>query len=403
MNESGFVQEANQPPLEWDPYNYEMARHPFGAFKRLRDEAPLYHNEQYDFFAMSRFDDCRNGLSDNETFISGKGVIMEQIQSGLHTPPGIFIAMDPPRHTVYRSLFSQTFTAPRMAKLEQQIRAFCARTLDPLVGAGRFDLIRDFSSQVPMRVIGMLLGIPEEDQEDIRERSDRSLRTEIGKPMKRRQTESDVTFDDYISFRQTNPSDDLMSELIHNEFEDETGVIRRLTQDEVRNLVGMLATAGNETTNKLIGWAGKLLAEHPDQRRAILKDRSLILPAIEEILRYEPPAPYCGRYVAKDFEAYGQMVPAGSIMLFLTGAANRDERQFEDPETFNINRDRRLNLSFGYGPHLCIGAALARVEARIALDELLNRFPDWEIDEANASLIPTSTVRGWDTLPMIIN
>lgn len=403
MDRTDFVQVTNQPPLEWDPYNYELSRSPFGAFRRLRDEAPLYYNKNHDFFAMSRFDDCRNGLSDNETFSSGKGVIPEQIRSGFPTPPGIFIAMDPPSHTVYRNLFSQTFTAPRMAKLELQIRAFCARTLEPLVDAKRFDLIRDYSSQVPMRVIGMLLGIPEEDQEDIRERADQSLRTEIGKPMKRGQTDTDATFDDYISFRQKNPSDDLMSQLIHTEFEDETGTVRKLSLDEVRNLVGMLATAGNETTNKLIGWSGKLLAEHPDQRRAILADRSLIVPAIEEILRYEPPAPYCGRYVTRDFEAYGQTVPAGSVMLFLIGAANRDERQFEDPETFDIHRARKLNLGFGYGPHLCLGAALARVEGRIALDELLNRFPEWDIDEANATLIPTSTVRGWDTLPMVIN
>jgi cytochrome P450 len=341
-------------------------------------------------------------LSDNETFSSAKGVIMEQIRSGFPTPPAIFISMDPPSHTVYRNLFSQAFTAPRMAKLEQQIRAFCARTLDPLVGESRFDLIREFSSQVPMRVIGMLLGIPEEDQEDIRERADRSLRTEIGQPMKRGQPDADITFDDYISFRQQHPADDLMSELIHAEFEDETGTVRKLRLDEVRNLVGMLATAGNETTNKLIGWTAKLLAEHPDQRRAIYEDRSLILPAVEEILRYEPPAPYCGRYVARDFEAYGQTVPAGSVMMFLVGAANRDERQFEDPEAFDIHRDRKLNLGFGYGPHLCLGAALARVEGRIALDELLNRFPEWDIDEAGASLIPTSTVRGWDTLPMVI-
>lgn len=397
------MEDVMQAPLEWDPYNYELMRHPFAAFKRLRDEAPLYYNEKHDFYAMSRFDDCLNGLGDRETFISGKGVITEMIKAGYPTPPGIFISMDAPRHTMYRNLLTRTFTAPRMAKLELQIRDFCARTLDPLAESDGFDLIQDFAGIVPMKVIGMLLGIPEEDQQGVRKRSDNSLRTEIGKPMKAREQKTDTTFDDYIEFRMKNPADDIMSELIHAEFEDDTGVRRKLTMDELRNMISMLASAGNETTNKLIGWTGKLLAQNPDQRRDIARDRELIPQAIEEILRCEPPADHIGRCVARDFEAYGRTVPEGSVMVFLNGAANRDERQFDDPETFNIHRERRPHLSFGYGHHVCLGNALARVEGRIALDEMLKRFPEWEIDEAGAKLFPTSTVRGWETLPIVLN
>jgi cytochrome P450 len=397
------MEDVIQAPLEWDPYNYDLMRHPFVAFKRLRDEAPLYYNEKHDFYAMSRFADCLNGLADRETFISGKGVITEMIKAGYPTPPGIFISMDAPRHTMYRSLLTRTFTAARMAKLELQIRDFCARTLDPLAELDRFDLIQDFAGIVPMKVIGMLLGIPEEDQQDVRKRSDNSLRTEIGKPMKAREQKTDTTFDDYIEFRMKNPADDIMSELVHAEFEDDTGVRRKLTMDEARNMIAMLASAGNETTNKLIGWTGKLLAENPDQRRDIAQDGELIPQAIEEILRCEPPADHIGRYVARDFEAYGRTVPEGSVMVFLNGAANRDERQFDDPETFNIHRERRPHLSFGYGHHVCLGNALARVEGRIALDEMLKRFPEWEIDESGAKLFPTSTVRGWETLPIVLN
>jgi cytochrome P450 len=391
-----------QAPLEWDPYDYELIRNPFAAFKRLRDEAPLYYNEKLEFYALSRFHDCQRGLSDFETFISGRGVIMEMIKAGYPSPPGIFINEDPPMHTVHRGLLAKTFTAPRMAKLEQQIRDFCARTLDPLREAGSFDLIQDFAGIVPMKVIGMLLGIPEEDQQEVRRRGDARLRTEAGKPMERVEQKTDTSFDDYINFRLKSPSDDLMSELIYTEFEDETGTRRRLTMDEVRNMVQMLATAGNETTNKLIGWTGMLLAQHPDQRRAIRENRSLIVPAIEEVLRYEPPADHLGRCASRDVEIHGGTIPAGSIVIFLTGAANRDERQFADPETFDIRRDRRLHLTFGYGRHLCIGAALARIEGRIALDEMLDRFPEWEIDEANARMVPTTTVRGWEILPISV-
>lgn len=387
---------------EWDPYNYELALSPYATFKRLRDEAPLYYNAKHDFFAMSRFADCEAGLADNETFISGKGVIMEMIRAGYPTPPGFFISNDPPVHTAYRALLARSFTAPRMALLEQQIRDFCTHTLDALGDVRRFDLIRDFASVIPMRVISMLLGIPEEHQEEIRAQAEARLRTEVGKPMTATPYVIEPLFEEFIEIRTKDPSEDMMSELIHREFDDSEGVRRRLTRQEVGNIIQMLSAAGNETTNKLIGWTARLLAQHPDQRAAIREDRSLLVPAIEEVLRCEPPADHVARYVARDFEAYGETVPAGGIMIFLTGAANRDERQFADPEAFNIHRDRKLHLSFGYGPHLCIGAALARIEGRIALDELLNRFPEWDVDETGAKLIPTSSVRGWESLPLVV-
>ena len=163
-----------------------------------------------------------------------------------------------------------------------------------------------------------------------------------------------------------------------------------------------LAGAGNETTTKLIGWAGKLLGEHPDQRRKLVEYRSLIPNAIEEILRFEPPAPHNARYVAKDVECHGQTVPEGSAMMFVLASANRDERRFTDGESFDIHREIRQHLSFGYGIHFCLGAALARIEGRVALDEVLNRFPEWEIDLDNARLVSSSTVRGWETMPAVV-
>jgi cytochrome P450 len=207
-------------------------------------------------------------------------------------------------------------------------------------------------------------------------------------------------FAEYIDWREKNPSDDLMTELLNAEFVDETGTTRRLTRTEVLTYVGLIAGAGNETSTRLIGWTGKLLAEHPDQRRELVSDRSLIPNAIEELLRYEAPSPVQGRWVIKDVEHYGQVVPANSIMVLLNGSANRDDRQFDEGDRFDIHRNIGHHLSFGYGIHFCLGAALARLEGRVALDEVLNRFPDWEVDWDRAVQAHTRTVRGWDRMPV---
>jgi cytochrome P450 len=387
----------------YDPYDVDIDADPYPVFRRLREEAPLYYNEQYDFFAVSRFDDVEQGLVDRDTFISGRGGILELIKAGIEMPPGILIFEDPPTHTIHRGLVSRVFTPRRMNALEPQIREFCARSLDPLIGTDRFDFVADIGAQMPMRVIGMLLGIPEEDQEAIRDHADAQLRTEAGKPM--RHSEEFVIgdiFADYIDWRAEHPSDDLMTQLLNAEFEDVTGATRRLERQEILTFLNVIAGAGNETTTRLIGWAGKLLAEHPDQRRELVVDASLIPNAIEEILRYEPPAPHVGRYVAREMEFYGRRVPEGSAMLLLAGSANRDDRVFEDGDRFDIHRTIGHHLSFGYGAHFCLGAALARIEGRVALEEILARFPEWDVDYPNAELASTSTVRGWKSLPVFV-
>jgi len=387
----------------YDPYDVEIDADPYPVFRRLRDEAPLYHNDKYDFYALSRFDDVERGLVDRETYISGRGAILELIKADIEMPPGVILFEDPPIHTMHRGLLSRVFTPKKMNALEPKIREFCAQSLDPLVGAGRFDFIRDLGAQMPMRVIGMLLGIPEQDQEAIRDRSDADLRTKPGQPMKYSQDRfvTGEAFAEYVDWRAEHPADDLMTEMLHAEFEDETGTTRRLTRDEVLTYVNVVAGAGNETTTRLIGWAGKVLADHPDQRRELVEDRSLVPNAIEELLRYEPPAPHVARYVSRDVTHYGRTVPEGNVMVFLVGAANRDERRHADGDRFDIRRDVGQHLTFGYGIHFCLGAALARLEGRIALDEVLRRFPEWDVDADNARLSPTSTVRGWETLPVV--
>lgn len=193
-----------------------------------------------------------------------------------------------------------------------------------------------------------------------------------------------------------------MTDLLNVEFTDESGTVRRLTRDELLTYITVVSGAGNETTTRLIGWTGKVLADHPDQRRQIVEDRSLIPNAIEELLRFEGPAPYVGRYVAKEVEIHDQVVPEGSAMLMLLGSGNRDSAKFPDGDTFDIHRNTAGLLSFGYGIHFCLGAALARLEGRVALDEILKRFPEWDVDMDAARLAPTSTVRGWATLPAVL-
>ncbi|OMC11814.1 cytochrome P450 [Mycobacterium sp. SP-6446] len=389
----------------FDPYDVELNADPYPMFKRLREELPLYYNEQHGFYALSRFADVDDALVDFQTFSSAKGAILELIKANIEIPSGVVLFEDPPIHDIHRKLLSRMFTPRKINELESKIREFCAQSLDPLIGTDRFDFVADLGAQMPMRVIGMLLGVPEEFQEAARDRANANLRTEAGKPM-------DTTaenmmngefFGQFIDWRAEHPSDDIMTELLNVEFEDETGTVRRLRRDELLIYISVVSGAGNETTTRLIGWTGKVLAEHPEQRRELVADPSLIPGAIEELLRYEPPAPHVARYVTRDVEYYGHRIPEGSVMMMLIGAANRDHRQFPpDGDVFDIRREPRQHLTFSVGTHYCLGSALARLEGRIALEEILKRFPEWDVDLAECKLSPTSTVRGWDTMPAVI-
>jgi cytochrome P450 len=390
--------------IYYDPYDFAIDADPYPVWRRMRDEAPLYYNSKFDFFALTRYDDVAAALSEWDTYRSGKGTVLELIRANMEIPRGNILFEDPPEHDIHRALLSRVFTPKRISAIEPKIREFTARCLDPLVGADRFDFIRDLGAQMPMRTIGYLLGIPEEDQEAIRDRLDEAMTLTEDKK------EQEFTalglmyesFGTYVDWRVDHPSDDLMTELLNAEFTDETGTARRLTREEILIYSTLLAGAGNETTTRLIGWSGKLLGEHPDQRREIAQDHSLIPRAIEEILRYEAPSPVQARYVARDVEHHGQRVAEGSVILLLNGSANRDERHFPEPDAFDIHRKIDRHLSFGYGLHFCLGSALARLEGRVALDEILTRWPDWEVDWDNAKQARTSTVRGWEHMPVSI-
>lgn len=387
-------------PVYWDPYRPDINADPYPVYRRLRDEAPLYYNKEYDFYGLSRYSDIDRCINDIQTFSSARGDILELIKADMDVPHGMFIWEDPPRHTANRAVVSRVFTPKKMNALENQIRDYCALCLDPLIGADRIDFIADLGAKLPGGVIGMLLGIPDEARDTIRERVDASLRTEVGKPMEVSQSSfQGEGFEEYLDWRAKHPSDDLMTELLNVEFQDHLGVTRKLTREEILIFINVLAGAGNETTSRLIGWTGKLLGDHPDQRRQIAANPALTNAAIEEILRCEPPGPSVARYVTRDFEIYDQTVPAGSVMLFFLASANRDDARFPDGDRFDIHRQGPPHVTFGRGIHACVGSSLARVEGRVALDEILKRFPDWTVDMEHAALTPSSTTRGWDTLP----
>ena len=354
---------------------------------------------------MSRHTDVESALLNWSTFSNRRSDILELVKSDFDMPKGVMMFEDPPEHTLLRGLMSRVFTPRRMAEIEDQIRQYCVNCLDPLVGSDGFDVIAELAAMMPMRVIGMLLGIPESEQVSVRDANDANLRTKPGAPMKVADPDRIADgriYADYVEWRAANPSDDLMTALLNVEFTDETGVHRKLSRKEVLHYTQVVAGAGNETTGRLIGWLAKVLAEHPEQRRQIVEDRTLLGRTVDETLRFEPTGPHVARYLATDFEYAGTTVPAGSAILLLFGAANRDERRYQNPDTFDIHRDNISHLTFGKGLHYCLGANLARLEGRVALDELLNRWPEWDIDYDTARLAPTSTVRGWEHLRMVV-
>ncbi|MFS0898001.1 cytochrome P450 [Mycolicibacterium litorale] len=389
----------------YDPYDIGIVTDPYPTYARLREEAPLYYNERYDFWALSRHADVEKALLDWQTFSNRRSDILELVQSDFDMPAGVMMFEDPPVHTMLRGLMSRVFTPRRMAAIEDQIRRYCVACLDPHVGSDGFDIIAELAAMMPMRVIGMLLGIPESKQVSVRDANDANLRTKPGAPMK--VADADRIADgriyaDYVEWRSKNPSDDLMTALINVEFTDSDGVTRTLTRREVLHYTQVVAGAGNETTGRLIGWLAKVLAEHPDQRGQVREDRSLLNRVVDETLRFEPTGPHVARWTARDFEAHGTTVPAGSAVLLLFGAANRDHRRYRDPDRFDIHRDNIGHVTFGKGLHYCLGANLARLEGRVALDEMLNRFPEWDIDYDTARLASTSTVRGWQELRIVL-
>jgi len=388
----------------WDPYDTVIDADPYEIWQRLRDEQPVYRNERLDFYALSRYDDVEAAHRDPATFSSRHGTVLEMMKED-PLPTGMMIFLDPPDHTRLRSLVSRAFTPRRVTHLEGRIRELCAGFLDRWEDDATFDFVQDFGAPLPALVIASLLGIPESDQHWAREKIDTTFHLDDEKGMINdislaAMIELHEYLEKLLDERRKNPRDDMLTDLVNAELTDADGTDRHLTIPEAADFADLIISAGTETVARLLGWAAVLLDRHPDQRADLAAHPDVIPNAVEELLRYEAPSPVQGRWTTREVELHGVTIPVDSKVLLLTGSAGRDERKYPNGERFDVRRTFDHHVSFGYGIHFCLGASLARLEGRIALEEVLRRRPEWTVDRDAAVRLHTSTVRGWVNVPV---
>jgi cytochrome P450 len=388
--------------VEYNPYAPENQYNPYPCWKRLRDEAPVYYNPEMNFYALSRYDDVVTAFLDKTTYISGEGITLEGFDKG---SSGL-IGQDDPEHVMYRRLMSRVFTPQRVADLEPFIRRIASEYLDEVRDQDKFDLIQDFSLKLPMDVISELLGIPAELRERVHELSSRAVVRDASGGLAALEgaieatNESMELYTQLVVERRKNPRDDLISTLVTAEVTDEEGKVHTISDEDVAIQFRLLAGAGHETVMKSIGNGAVALWWYPDQRAELVANPSLIPGAVEEIIRWDNPAPLEGRWTSREVELRATTIPKDSRVMLVMGAANHDERQYEEPELFDIHREIVRPVFFGFGAHLCLGAALARLELRVAFEELLARFPEFEIDESNVERGAITFFRGLNNLPV---
>jgi cytochrome P450 len=391
--------------VEFDPYSDDFFQHPYEIYRRMRDEAPVYYNEKYGFYALTRHEDVTAAFRDYETYSSARGIDLAMVKSGVPPAAPLVIMMDPPEHRRMRSLVNRVFTPNAVKKLEPMVREVIAEYLGKLDPAG-FDVVQDFSALFPCDIITRMLGVPEEKRQQVRLWLDISLHREPGQVGTSEEgfqagIESGVMYYELIQERRANPQDDMISQLIEVEVERDDGSVTKLDDVEITGFASLLGGAGAETVTKLIGNAAVTFYENPDQWQKLLDDRDKIPQAVEELLRYQAPAQYMVRWCTKDVTLHGTTIPANSPVFIIPGSANRDERAFEDPDTFDIERprDQAIHVGLGYGIHSCLGAALARMESRIALEMMLDFMPRYEVDMSCCERVAMTNVAGWSSVP----
>ncbi len=391
--------------LVFDPFSEEFFNGPWETYRRMQEDAPVYYNEKYDFYALTRHADVAAGLKDFETYSSAYGIDLAMVRSG-EKPPQAIIFMDPPDHRHMRSLLNKVFTPRAIQSQRQMVAEKVAKYLDA-VDPDRFDAVQDFSGPFPVEVITTMLGVPDEHAQKIRHWIDESLtrepgQVEVGEEGMKANIETAMLYYDLVMQRRAEPQNDLFTKLLEAEIEGEDGSKRKLDDLEIAGFATLLGGAGAETVTKLVGNAPVVFGRNPEQWQKLLDDRSKIPAAVEELLRYEAPSQYQVRRSMRDVELHGVTIPAGKPVFLINGAANRDPAAWTDPDKFDIDRDRTeaQNLGFGYGIHSCLGAALARMESAIALEKLLDFMPRFEVDWATCERVHMQNVMGWKHVPV---
>jgi cytochrome P450 len=386
--------------LVFDPFAWSTHEDPYPVYRRLRDEAPAYWNPERRFWALSRHADVLAAFKDVRRFSNAEGVSLERSTAGKASAAASFLAMDPPEHDRLRALVSRGFTPRRVAALEPSVRQLAERHLGRVLDAGRCDFIQDFAAKIPMDVVSELLGVPEADRDRLRALADLVLHREDGvAEVPPRAVESSAAlfayFGELLRERRRRPGADLVSALIAAELDGE-----RLADADIAGFLFLMIIAGNETTTKLLGNAIYWLERHPTLRRRVWGDPTTVPAWVEETLRYDNSTQALARTLRADVALHGETMPAGARVLLLVGAANRDERAFPDPDRFDIDRDHTDSLSFGKGTHFCLGASLARLEARVALETVRGTLADWRLDSAGLIRVHSANVRGFASMPL---
>ncbi|MDT7762397.1 MAG: hypothetical protein QOC63_1817 [Mycobacterium sp.] len=392
-------------PMEFNPYSDSFFDDPYDTYRWMRDEAPVYYSERWDFHALTRYDDVVAAHRDWETFSSSYGVTLDALSMRHKFDMNMLILMDPPEHERMRKLVRQVFTKAAIANLEPLVTDVVTFYVQALAGKDQFDLVADFAALFPVEIISSMLGVPAGERQQIRLWTDGFLHREENNPFA---TESGVAasmaMGDYFlalaQEKRRRPDDLIISRLVTTSYEDETGVTHRLTDEDIATFSVLLAAAGSETVTKLMGNGVMAFHRNPDEWELVLADPALIPGAIEEMLRLNPPSQYQGRFTTRDVVLDGGTIPAGSPTLLVTGAATRDPRAYDRPDAFDIKRGGATTLAFGYGAHSCLGSWLARLEARVALQQLRDRWPRFDVDTDGLQRVTMSNVAGYSHIPV---
>ena len=389
--------------VEFNPYSWDFHEDPFSIYRQLRDEAPAYYNEDLGFWALTRHADVQAAFRDPVVFSNAKGVALEALSDDAHQIMSM-LAMDPPQHDKVRGLVSKVFTPRRVRALEPAIRARTVDLLTELADRGKGDFIEDFAGILPMDVISEIIGVPPEDRAEIRRWADLVVHREEGDPSVTPEAAAssgkmlEYFRDDVARRRKRTRGDSLVDGLLEAEIDGE-----KLSDGQIVAFLFLMSVAGNETTTKLLGNAMVCLQRNPGERKKVDLDPGEIPNWVEETLRYEASSQILYRVMGEDLELHGQTLRTGDPVALVIGSANRDERAFDEPDRFDLSRSFKLSLAFGRGTHFCLGASLARLEGRVALEEVQRLLPGWHLEESGLERIHSGNVRGFAHVPIELN